>query len=534
MKKLDDLLRGWPRLGPPALIYDGREVSAASLHERSARATLVLRRLGIRKGDRVALWLPNCPAWLELFFACARLGAIVVSVNTRFRSSEVQDIVGRSGAKLLILWPGFRQIDFFGILGEVDAGKLGQLEAIITYTEGGQPEVSWPGSQPVRAYADLIAEVAQDDPPPEQVGGEDGCAIFTTSGTTRAPKFVLHTHRSIVDHANDVVRAFGYDDADAVFLLGIPLCGVFGFCQMTAALAAGRPTVLMPAYDPPLAADLIARHRVTHMNATDDMYAALVDAGRTKGLPDSPMFPSLRRCGFAAFNGDPAATIAMGEATGIPFTGLYGMSEVQALFAGQSPDDPPARRAMGGGRPVSPQARVRVRDPETGQLAPQGEPGEIEIQAPSLMAGYFGNEDATRDAMTGDGFLRTGDLGYLTDDGFVFLSRLGDAMRLGGFLVSPAEIAGRIEELPAVDGCQVVAVGVGGRPQPVAFVRLAPGAAIDEEEIIAHCRAGLAKFKVPARIGVVENFPVAESANGVKVQRGELRKMAEALVAGEG
>ena len=516
MYRLNSLLDQWP--GGPAVIYEGTSISADQMRKGAASVAAGLHEIGIGKGDRVAVWLPNCPAWLEVLFACAQIGAIAVAVNTRFKSVEVQDIVGRSGAKALVMWPGFRGIDFLSILREVDVGALSALEVVVVV---GDAPIDWTGDQRLVAYGELKDGPAALDYAAED---EDGCAIFTTSGTTKAPKFVLHNHRSTVRHANDVVRAFAYDEPEACFLLAVPLCGVFGYAQMMATLAARRPTVLMPSFDGQAAAALIRQHRVTHLNATDDMLEAIL-ANEEEEVP----FPSLRRCGFASFNRDPNETMRMGIARGLPLVGLYGMSEVQALFAGQAPSDTLAQRALGGGVLVSPDARARVRDPETGELLAPGEPGEIELKGPSLMAGYFENPEATADAITEDGYIRTGDLGYLTEDGFVFLTRMGDAMRLGGFLVNPAEIAGHIEDLPEVAEAQVVAIIEDGRNRPFVFVRLEDGAEFDEAKILAHCKGRMAAFKVPVGAYAMERFPVAESANGTKIQRNRLRQMAEAL-----
>lgn len=517
MHQLDSLLHPWG--AGPALIFEAEPVYAEEIREGAARLAAGLRAKGVEKGDRVAVWLPNCPEWLEVLFACAQIGAIAVAVNTRFKSAEVQDIVGRAGAKILILWPGFRGIDFLAILKGVNVAALTALKGLVVI--GGNPGV-WDGEQEVVAFDELKAQGALTE---YAAGGEEGCAIFTTSGTTSAPKFVLHNHRSTVHHANDVVQAFSYDDSDASFMLAVPLCGVFGYAQMMATLAARRPTVMLPSFDPSAAANLIRRHRVTHMNATDDMLEALV-AQEEEPHP----FPSLRRCGFASFNRDANETMRMGKARGLPLVGLYGMSEVQALFAGQAPTDSPEQRALGGGKLVSPQARVRVRDSDTGRLLAPGEQGELELSGPSLMAGYFGDPEATAEAITDDGYIRTGDLGYQTPDGFVFLARMGDAMRLGGFLVNPAEISSQIEDLPEVAEAQVVAVSHDGRARPFAFVVLVSGNDFDEGRVLAHCAARLAKFKVPIGAQQIARFPVAESANGTKIQRKKLRQMAEDLM----
>jgi fatty-acyl-CoA synthase len=316
--------------------------------------------------------------------------------------------------------------------------------------------------------------------------------------------------------------------------LSLPLAGTFGMASAMAALAAGRPAVLMATFEAGEAARLIRAHRVTHMNGSDEMYARMLDV-----VDDARPFPSLRACGFAAFTGDPAELVARCDARGVPLIGAYGMSEVQALFAMRDPAAPPEERMRGGGTPVSPDASVRVRDPATGKLLAPGEQGELEVKGPSMMLEYLGNPEATAETLTEDGFIRTGDLATM-DAGadprtFTYLSRMGDTLRLGGYLVAPEEIANYLEGHASVAGAQVVGVdGVPGKrgPQAVAFVIPAPASAFSEAELQAHCAAGLAKFKVPARIFAVEAFPVTESANGVKVQRGKLRALALSMIEG--
>jgi fatty-acyl-CoA synthase len=204
------------------------------------------------------------------------------------------------------------------------------------------------------------------------------------------------------------------------------------------------------------------------------------------------------------------------------------MSEVQALYAIQPIDAPVAQRKKGGGMVSSPFAHVRVRDPETGELLGVGRPGALECAGPSLMVGYWGNEKATAEALTKDGYVRTGDLGQLEADGsFTFLSRMGDVLRLSGFLVNPLEIESHIQKLPEIEGCQTIAVPRTEGVRAVSFVMLKPGAALDEAKVIAHCRRGLANYKVPARVFAIDDFPKTPSPNGFKIQRTKLREMAE-------
>ena len=527
MDTITDLLaeQAARRPGAPAVFYRDRTISFAELDEMARRTAEGLHRLGVKAGDRVGLWLPNSPAYLALLFACPRLGAIATAINTRFRSVEVGDIVARAGVSALVLWPEFRGIDFLALLDEVDRAQLRDLRILVRYTEEPAADVIPGGLEHCRRerFAKLLTR-----PPFEGDRSEPdaGTNIFTTSGTTKAPKFVLHSNFSVARHARDVALAFGYAADDGAILQALPLCGVFGFSQAMAAVAAGRPMVLMSAFDATEAVRLCARHDVRHFNATDDMVLAMLEASESEVA-----LPGVKAVGFGSFNGDPLDCLRTAERRGLTLFGLYGMSEVQALYAKQPNEAAPERRALGGGRLTSPEAKARVRDPESGRLLGPGEQGELELSGPSLLKEYYGNPEATASALGADGFVRTGDLGCLTEDGgFVFVARMGDAMRLGGFLVSPAEIENQVCRHASVAAAQVVAVPTDQGPRPVAFVILREGAALDEPALRAHCLAGLAKFKAPVRFAPLGEFPTTKSANGVKIQRARLREMATELM----
>ncbi len=522
-----------------ALHHAGESLSFDDLDVRARRLETGLRGLGVGPGDRVAVWLPNIPPWLDVFFACSRIGAIVVSVNTRFRSTEVEDIVGRSGARVLVVWPAFRGIDFLGILDDIASENLPALEAVVLYSEGeerGADATRQVLGCPVTHYEQLLAS---DTAPPsvdDQAVAGSGCVIFTTSGTTKAPKFVLHGQQGLVQHAHEVADAFGYRAADARFAEALPFCGVFGFCQILASLAAERPSFLLPSFSAAEVVDLVAREHITHMHATDDMWQAMFDVAPPGALA------TLRACGFAAFTGSPAELVAAGDRHGVRLVGLYGMSEVQALFAARAHDTPAQERQLAGGALTSPTAAVRVRDPASGQLLGTGAQGELEVRGPSVMLGYYENPEANAETFTDDGYVRTGDLGTLREDGtFEYLARMGDVLRLGGFLVSPAEIEARLESHPFAQTAQVVGLDIDGRPGCVAFVipavdipmqraAEATSSAPHEAELSEHCATALAKYKVPGRVFFLSAFPTTASANGTKVQKAQLRRMAEELL----
>lgn len=223
--------------GAIAVAYRGRRITFVELDGAARRVARGLSELGVRRGDRVALWLPNCPAYLTLWLGTVRLGAVAVAVNTRFRSAEVADIVRRSGAKVLALWPGFRGIPFLDLLGEIDRSALERLETLIVHEEeaGAGRAAREPTSLPgALAHCRRVTFPSLLERPPlneDRAVPGDGSNMFTTSGTTRAPKFVLHSHASVTVHARTMARELGYAADRVGGVLGaLPLCGVFGFC----------------------------------------------------------------------------------------------------------------------------------------------------------------------------------------------------------------------------------------------------------------------------------------------------------------
>ncbi|MGB6104287.1 MAG: AMP-binding protein [Pusillimonas sp.] len=499
--------------------YDiDQPVRYGELLAESNRVAGLLHAQGARAGDRLALWLPNCTAWLATFMACARLGITVVTMNTRFRSQEVGDLIARGKCQWLVMWPSFKGLPFQQILDDVEPEQLKCLRAVMVIGET-------PGRELVQGAVSFSYALSAPLDTLEGVphAPDDAHAlVYTTSGTTSQSKLVVHDQQTLIDHGQNVARYFGIGRDDAV-LLGAPLCGAFGFSTALGGLAAGAPLVSSPILTPAECAQQIQQMRVTHTFANNELLDRILDAA---GDQDNA-FPSLRVAGFASFAPSLDDLPERAEKAGIKLVGLYGSSELQALAAGQALDAPLAERQQPGGRLVAPGARVRARDIETNEVLPHGAVGEIEINAPSLMRGYLDNEDATAKAIDAQGYFRTGDLGHTLDEhSFVFQARRGDFLRLGGFLVNPLEIENFIESLDGVSNCQVVGVIHEGKTVPVAFVIAAPGHSLEEQAIIAECKAQLAGFKAPVRVGMVDSFPVVESANSNKIQRGKLQAQA--------
>jgi len=504
-----------------ALIDRNQAITYRELDNQTKRLAAGLAKLGVKPNDRVALWLPNCSAWVQTFLACAYLGAIVMAVNTRFRSKEVADIVGRGKAKWLVMWPEFKGIPFADILADVPNEVTQKLHGIITL--GKTPE-KLAGHVPV--CFDTLLATDQTTLPPAY--GNNGVLCYTTSGTTSLPKFVLHDQKTLIMHGKAMKQAYGYDPSSRIFA-STPFCGAFGFSTLSGGLVNGFTVISEPVSDTQSTLEQIRTHRVTHTYANNESILKLLESARS--VED---FESCKLFGFASFSPSISDLIEKSEKAHLPLTGLYGSSELQALIAAQptkADEGDVSVRYLAGGRLIHGEARLRARDPETGLVLPHGQSGEIEIKTPSIMVGYLDNPDATKSAFTEDGFFKTGDLGYaVSDTQFVFQTRMGDSMRLSGFMVNPVEIEQCIENFDGVQSCQVVSGTKGSKVLPVAFVILQKGGKADPVTWTAGCKRVLAGFKVPVHFEIVTEFPSVQSANAVKIQKNKLREMANTIL----
>lgn len=520
--RLSDLIQERLQAAPdaPLFIHQKHTITAREFADLVHHATGWLRSHGVSRGDKVALWLTNRVEWLTLLAAIARIGAITVSVNTRYRSEELTHILASSGARLLIMQDRYKRLDFLEILQQVDANALPRLEKIAVLSDT-SARPAQPLPWPVLSYP---PDQAAPDHDVDTSSADDVTILFSTSGTTKAPKLVMQSQRALVDHAHRCAAGYGLDQPQAVLLCMLPLCGVFGLNSVLAAMAGTATIVLQEAFDAAEAVDLLVEHRVTHTYGSDEMYRRIAELA-----PGERPFPHARMFGFGAFTSSFTEYAMRCIQRGMPLVGLYGSSEVLAMFSAQSATLPVEQRLQGGGQPVAGrEASIRIRDTVTGELLPPNHSGEIEILAPSHFIGYFQDPEATAAAHL-DGHFRTGDLGYLRDDGsLVFETRMGDAMRLGGHLVSPVEIEEVIKRVPGVQDAHVVAVDIEGQPRPVAFVIPLPGRCPPTTDVVADfLRPILAGFKIPARVWAIAEAPQTEGTNGGKTSRVQLRKMAQ-------
>ena len=497
-----DLLAHDPAL--PVCHFCDLSFSRAELDAAASDAASQLLSLGFTAGDVLAVWLPDSPAWLQLLFAAAAIGVIVVPVSTRYKLAEANYVVDQSRAKGLVVAAQFLDYDYQGAATALKSDNPA-LEHILTVDiEAGF----------IRTGAARVQRVLA-------VPLQLSLITFSTSGTTGNPKLALHTQQGIAKHAQNVARELDIHSGD-VMLCALPLYGVLGFVQAMAAIAAGAACVLLPVFKGEDAARAIERHGVTHSFGSDGLFDRILD---TTGYS----LASWRRGGFTEFAGlGPAICQKAERDLNLLFTGLYGMSECLAITATRYPHEDPLLRSLGGGSQVSFEIRLRVMDVDSGLQVDNGQRGELQISGYNVMTGYLNNEAATSSAFTPDGWFRTGDLVQRTADGFIYLARLNDGLRLSGYLVDPSEIENFLTRYEGVVGAQVVAVKMRGVGDvAVAFVRVVDPD-LSEADLLAYCKTGIANYKVPKRIVFVDEFPEKSGPNGVKILKSKLREMAAA------
>jgi fatty-acyl-CoA synthase len=518
-----------------AVVLRERRLSYRDLHREVGRLARGLLALGVAPGDTVALWLTNRPEWLVVQQACARIGAVAVALNTRYRTHELDYILRQSDSTTLVCLDHALEIDFLEILETVlpglvtaepdglDFPAFPRLRRVICVSEdvyGGTlryQDVLEVGDDPALAAALAAREAA--------LRPDDVFMLLYTSGTTSFPKGAMITHRNCVPHAWAAGERFGLTAADRV-LHTLPFSGTWGGVVIPLmTFSHGATLVLEEFFDPLETLQLLERERITVWNAVDAMLTAVLDH------PDLDRYDrSTLRTGGVAMTGGGRHGLFEEVVGRLGMAGAvqpYGMTEVNALALCPFPDDPLELRQQAGVRPA-PGLEVRVVDPATGVDRSRGEPGELRLRGPLVTPGYYRKPEETAAAIDPAGWLRTGDLAVQDEAGHTFfLGRLKETLRIGHFMVAPAEIETFLMSHPAV--AQAFVVGV---PDPrlgevaAAFVIPRAGEHLTADTLPVYCRGKLASFKVPRHVWVVADVPRTPGPHGDKVQKGKLREEA--------
>lgn len=527
---LDAAATRWP--DREAIVFGDERVTFRELRDRSIVLARGLHALGLGPGDKLAIWLPNRPAWYVAQHACARLGAPVVALNPRYRAHELSYILAQSDAKALLVTDHLGGIDYFETLhevlpelkhaapGELESARCPRLRHVIVDADD-----PYPGCH---RLADLLDAGRTDGGtawgrPPRRP--DDIFTLLYTSGTTSFPKGALISHRNCVPHAWHCGVALRLGPEDRV-LHALPAAGTWGGVNIPLTTwSHGACLVLMDVFDPLRALWLVQRERCTVWNAVDQMMRAVLDH------PDLSRYDraSLRTGAFAAVGGGGHGLFeAVVERIGIPLAYQpYGMTEVNALALLHDLDEPAALRALPGIRPA-PGLEVRVVDPARAASCRPGEEGELQFRGSLVTRGYYRKPEETAQALTPDGWFRSGDLGVQTEQGHtIFKGRLREVLRISHHMVAPGEIEAFLMSHPEVDQAFVVGVPDARRNEAaVAYVIPKQGARLTEAALVAFCRGRIASYKVPRLVRFVKDVPRTPSPHGDKVQRARLREQA--------
>ena len=510
-----------------ALVFPPERFTYGELADRSMRAARSLAALGIGSGDHVGLLLPNCADFVFAFFGAQLLGAIVVPVNTRFRTRELAYVAENAELDLLVTSDIVEDhVDFVdrlsaslpGLAEAPDPEHLRleaapRLRAIVLL---GAREA--PGMVTQRRFTSLAGTVEDDHVLAANARAQprDPALMLYTSGTTAQPKGCLLTHDAALHVWCSAARRLEITEDDRMWD-ALPLFHMSCLGPLLFMVELGGTLISMTHFEAAPALDAIEREGATWLYSVfPPIVMSLIkdpsfedhDLARVRGLLNVAP-PDTMRLIQAAF---PQATNVGGH---------FGMTEASGAITCNFFDATPEQLAETHGAPL-PDTAVRVVAPDTGEVLGPGSAGELQVHGRGLMIGYHRDPELTAERMTEDGWLRSGDLGVIDDAGLVtYQARLKDMLKVGGENVSPAEIESHVSTLPAVKLVQVVGAPDDRLGEVVAaFIEVAPGHRLTEEEVTVHCSGAIASFKVPRYVRFVEDWPMSAT----KIQKFRLRE----------
>ncbi|MBE7196005.1 MAG: AMP-binding protein [Gordonia polyisoprenivorans] len=487
----------------------GERYSYTEFGDRTMQLARALHALGVRTGDRVGIWAPNCTAWTFTQYATARIGAILVTINPAYRTSELGFVLRQAGISVLVAAESFKTSDYAGMIDEV-RGECPDLRDVMLI---GTPSWDALWDRASEVTADEIRVIQQD------LRAEDAINIQYTSGTTGFPKGATLSHRNILNNGYLVGEVCRYTEVDRI-CIPVPFYHCFGMVMANLAATSHGSAMVIPApgFDPWATLVAVQQERCTSLYGVPTMFIA------EWALPDFSSFDlSSVRTGIMAGSPCPAELMKKVMAAGIDeMTIAYGMTETSPVSMQTRVDDSFEHKVGTVGR-VTPHLDVRITDPATGETLPRGETGEFCTRGYSVMLGYWDEPEKTAEVLQ-EGWMRTGDLAVMADDGYVQITgRIKDMVIRGGENVYPREIEEFLYTHPDVRDAQVIGV-----PDPkfgeelAVWIQLRDGASeITAESLREFCTGKLAHYKIPRYVKIVNEFPMTVSG---KVRKVEMRE----------
>jgi fatty-acyl-CoA synthase len=494
--------------------HQGVRWTYAELGERVARCAKGLLALGLEPGDRVGLWSPNYAEWTLLQYATADIGVVLVNLNPAYRTHELAYALNQSSCRMLFAAPSFKTSDYVDMVEQV-APDVADLERAVFFWDDDWDEIV-AGAGGV-TDARLEARRAGLRP-------DDAINIQYTSGTTGFPKGATLTHRNILNNGYFVARLQGFAPGDRL-CIPVPFYHCFGMVMANLGCTTHGATMVIPsdAFDPTHVLETVEAERCTALYGVPTMFIAEL------AHPDFERYDlSSLRTGVMA--GSPCPVEVMKSCVDrmhmVDVTICYGMTETSPVSTQTLPDDSLHHRTATVGR-AHPHVEIRVADPVTGDTLERGATGEFCTRGYSVMRGYWNDAERTTDAIDADGWMHTGDLAVMADDGYVnIVGRIKDMVIRGGENVYPREVEEYLYTHPDVEDVQVIGVPDDRYGEELmAWVRVRPGAAgsIDGEALREYCRGRIAHFKIPRYVKFVDEFPMTVTG---KVQKFKMRETA--------
>ncbi|MCY4424207.1 MAG: AMP-binding protein [Acidimicrobiaceae bacterium] len=468
-----------------------------------------LMAIGVAKGDRVGIWSTNYAEWVLLQYATARIGAILVTINPAYRSSELEFVLEQSGISVLVAVESFLTSDYRSIIEEV-WDRVPAERVVYLHTPDWGELLEAADAVPVARLDQRGAQLHPDDP----------INIQYTSGTTGFPKGATLSHRNILNNGLFIGEACQYTEADRV-CIPVPFYHCFGMELGNLACTTHGSAMVIPAAGFDAAATLraVAQERCTSLYGVPTMFIAEL------GDPDLDGYDlSSLRTGIMA--GSPCPIEVMRQVVDrmnmSEVTIAYGMTETSPVSTQTSADDPLEKRVTTVGR-VHPHVEIRIVDPETGETVPRGTSGEFLTRGYSVMLGYWNDPERTAEAIDADGWMHTGDLAVMDGEGYVnIVGRIKDMIIRGGENVYPREIEEFLYTHPDIVEVQVIGVpDARYGEQVMAWVQLRDGAGTTEEDVKAFCRGSIAHYKVPHYVKFTDTFPMTITG---KIQKFKMRE----------
>ncbi len=521
---LEQTIARWPKTEALVSLEQNIRWTYEEFGRRVDRLASGLLALGLEPGDRVGVWAPNCAEWTLAQFATARARLIQVNVNPAYRLSELEYTLNKVGMKALITAHSFKTSDYVGMVEalapEIAASAPGQLRASrapqlkIVAKIGGEQRAGW------LDFADIAAD---DHTLLGEVAASAECRqpinIQFTSGTTGLPKGATLSHRNIVNNAYLVGMRMGLKAGDRL-CIPVPLYHCFGMVLSNLACVVHGATMVYPSagFDPLTVLRAVQAERCTALHGVPTMFIAELQHPEFESFDVSSL-----RAGIMA--GAPCPIEIMRRVVdrmGMrEVTIAYGMTETSPVSFQSSTDDPIERRVSTVGR-IQPHMEAKVIDSEGGTLG-RGEAGELCSRGYAVMLGYWDDPEQTAKAIDADGWMHTGDLGVIDDDGYCnIVGREKDMIIRGGENIYPREIEEFLFRHPKIEDVAVVGIPDDKFGEQVcAWIRTRRGETLTEEDVLGFCRGQIAHYKVPARVCFVDAFPMTVTG---KIQKYLIRK----------